>query len=365
MASNCTTTAGAWKGWLPTEIQLMILREVTSIWYSDEYHKWETLSSCVLVSRSWNAEIQRILLENSPVRDLVEIASESIAMKALKHYIETESPDQRLANLDGDSAPEGVLHSTPHTRVRSGYHGEPASFLLRPAVERGYLSRMKFLLEETVLGRYDSTTNINGLSLFHVAILNQNPNTAEDIDEDDDMCLPPVLLAIYEGDLAIVEQLLLMGAWDYIDEITADYWEKQSHGPTPLTQALMDNKTDMIQLLLDAGSSDVNPPNTGIQPLATAIKNCSLDVIDALLVRGANVNHKDKNGRTPFSLAVSYRDECVVRRLLDYGAEITRKVCFETFLWNCYSIADLLIERWKPPYISGGGLELLVKTRPC
>ena len=93
--------------------------------------------------------------------------------------------------------------------------------------------------------------------------------------------------------------------------------------------AILDNHTDLVQLLLEHGIN----PNDGTNPslLYYAITSTwtSPSIIQALLRAGAHVNHQTLDGWTPVMHAAAHRyhgplgdRKTVIRLLLQYGAAI-------------------------------------------
>jgi len=105
-------------------------------------------------------------------------------------------------------------------------------------------------------------------------------------------------------------------------------------GRTPLHQAAMRNRNDVVEWLCSQGVA-VNPVDSdGLTPLTIAIsqpastegarKNC-METIRTLLKYGADVDSRDKEGRTVLHLAAGRGREDIVTLLLKHGADINAK----------------------------------------
>jgi len=86
-------------------------------------------------------------------------------------------------------------------------------------------------------------------------------------------------------------------------------------GRRPLNWAAIENNTDMIQLLLNAGT-DVNKTNlSGFTPLHHAVESKSFEAAQLLLKHGANLNLKTKDNYTALEIAAIRNDEKMIALL--------------------------------------------------
>ncbi|GLB10584.1 hypothetical protein AtubIFM57258_006992 [Aspergillus tubingensis] len=93
-------------------------------------------------------------------------------------------------------------------------------------------------------------------------------------------------------------------------------------GDTPLGTAVVHDRLEAIQFLLDEGA-DINQPGNGYgSPLAAAVSCSTYEVVQLLLNKGADVNNfDDMNGSPLGAAAYSGRLE-VVQLLLNKGADV-------------------------------------------
>jgi ankyrin repeat protein len=81
--------------------------------------------------------------------------------------------------------------------------------------------------------------------------------------------------------------------------------------PPPLHYAILWNKPEMVELLLDHGANiELRDPDRDTPPLRYAIVFGRRDVIPILLARGANVGQVDANGTTALQLAKNAAGGC-------------------------------------------------------
>ena len=99
--------------------------------------------------------------------------------------------------------------------------------------------------------------------------------------------------------------------------------EAASAGMSPdMVRAIVQGKPDQVTKLLDAGEK-VDALQNGQTPLCYAALNNKLDIIGLLIARGANVNHATANdGTTPLMYAAKSGSLDAVKTLLAQGAKI-------------------------------------------
>ena len=135
-----------------------------------------------------------------------------------------------------------------------------------------------------------------------------------DINAENNIGETPLHLAVRHGKTEIVDLLLKNGA--NINAITIC-------GDTPLQLAKSKNHTEIIQLLESAAQEESD--------LRLAALNERTDVVDSLLERGANINAKDRHGYTILHHAAMNRKTEVVELLLKRGADIyAKELCGKT-----------------------------------
>lgn len=114
----------------------------------------------------------------------------------------------------------------------------------------------------------------------------------EDIEVTDNDVEHILHLAVRNGDIKLVRQLLINGADRYINTI-------YQYGRTLLYEACRNGSITMVKLLLTINGIDPNIANTyGETPLHRAVKSGHLEIIAELLTI-ANPNIVDNEGQTP------------------------------------------------------------------
>lgn len=132
-----------------------------------------------------------------------------------------------------------------------------------------------------------------------------------------------VLLASVTAAVIIAEKSSAIAdffAWVNNPEDIPAYGENIS----PLSQAVVDNNTEKIQLLIADGKDLEEPDYEGWTALHYAASNGNLEAAKTLLDKGANVNAKDDLDETALILAVTSETGSeleMAQLLLDYGAD--------------------------------------------
>ena len=106
----------------------------------------------------------------------------------------------------------------------------------------------------------------------------------------------------------------------------ADINAPNNNGETPLHKAVINQKTDMIKLLLEKGADIKAKDNTHRTPLHRAIIKENTQIIELLLNDDkADINAPGNNGETPLHIAVAKANTKIIKLLLEKGASTTIK----------------------------------------
>eukprot|EP00854_Cymbomonas_tetramitiformis_P005294 gene5294-6436_t len=125
--------------------------------------------------------------------------------------------------------------------------------------------------------------------------------------------MTPLSCAVMEGNTKVVEALLAKGAQvDLADE----------DGVTPLSIAALKGENEVVEALLAKGAQVDLADEDGVTPLFIAALNGKNEVVEVLLAKGAQVNLANKDGVTPLSCAVMEGNTKVVEALLAKGAQV-------------------------------------------
>jgi uncharacterized protein len=124
----------------------------------------------------------------------------------------------------------------------------------------------------------------------------------------------PLGLAAFFGHADVAELLVNRGA-------PVNSPSRNAMRVMPLHSAIANQRTKIVQLLLDHGA-DVNAAQADdFTPLHEAAQNGMLDVTQWLLDRGAQVNPRLKsNSQTPLALAIEHQHEAVAELLKRHDA---------------------------------------------
>ncbi|HVW00612.1 MAG TPA: ankyrin repeat domain-containing protein, partial [Planctomycetaceae bacterium] len=125
-----------------------------------------------------------------------------------------------------------------------------------------------------------------------------------------------------------------------------------THGPLLFRYAAENGRTDVLQLLLDAGA-DVNGPDDADEtPLAAAARHGNIDAAEWLLEHGAEIDRAPGYSATPLHVAIMEGHLPVVEFLLDRGADPNirhgnpeRNALAAARFWGQEEIAELLEQR--------------------
>ncbi|XP_051959100.1 protein TANC2-like isoform X2 [Xyrauchen texanus] len=122
-------------------------------------------------------------------------------------------------------------------------------------------------------------------------------------------------------------------------------------GETALSAAAGRGKLEVCLLLLEQGSSVVQPNQRGLVPLFSSVRQGHWQIVDLLLTHGADVNLADKQGRTPLMMAASEGHLDTVEFLLaqDASVDLMDKEGLTALSWACLkghlSVVRCLVER--------------------
>lgn len=84
--------------------------------------------------------------------------------------------------------------------------------------------------------------------------------------------------------------------------IGADIDATDAYGYTPLINAAMLGRADIVKVLIDAGADIQKPGQFGYTALHAAAQNGHLEVVQTLVKYGASVNSKNDDGDIPLIL---------------------------------------------------------------
>jgi len=124
----------------------------------------------------------------------------------------------------------------------------------------------------------------------------------------------PISISIVQGDINAVSR--------DINESNINSSEDASG--TPLTIALLFNKSEIAKLLIERGAN-VNLPNpAGQAPLHLAVQTNNIAMVKLLLEKGANVDGLDKLGSSALtnSAGLPFVDISISRMLIEKGANV-------------------------------------------
>lgn len=207
--------------------------------------------------------------------------------------------------------------------------------LLSIAASQDRMDMMKLLLES---GTNASSKNLSGLSVLADAIAKRKLDMAElllkhgaNASAKDLVGHPILVIALRDNKLSqndkvrVVRMLLDHGASPNVSDGT---W-----GVAAICFAMETGNTDLVKMMLDAGSNTKKKMSSGETLLLYAIDNGKRDQVKLLLEAGADANAADKKGRTPLMQAISRRDTELIRVLKAHGAD--------TNVGGCISPAEL------------------------
>jgi ankyrin repeat protein len=138
-------------------------------------------------------------------------------------------------------------------------------------------------------------------------------------------------ISLQHSNISIIKDLIKRGA-------DINVQGKDNYGYTPLHVAAVNNKVDIIALLLAAEGINIDIRNQqNMTPLHAAAEGGSKQVIELLLNRGADVNAVDNSGQTPLHIVLIMNEhglEEIVKLLFARGADINAQSDSGTPLHN-------------------------------
>jgi ankyrin repeat protein len=201
--------------------------------------------------------------------------------------------------------------------------------LLSIAASQDRMDMMKLLLES---GTNASSKNLSGLSVLADAIAKRKLDMAQllvdhgaNASAKDLVGHPILVLALRDSKLSqndkirAVKMLLDHGASPNVSDGT---W-----GVAAICFAMETGITDLVRMMLQAGSNTKKKMNSGETLLLYAIDHGRRDQAKLLLEAGADPNVADKKGRTPLMQAISRRDTELIKLLKANGADMNVGGC--------------------------------------
>jgi len=122
----------------------------------------------------------------------------------------------------------------------------------------------------------------------------------------------PLHIAVAEGHLKLVENLILSGA---------DINGKGMYGESPLHLAVYYNRPQSIKLLLNNKADPDGRMEWGTTPLHIAAYKDRIEIAEMVAAAGANINAADDGGNTPLHAAASRGHLEILKFLISMGAD--------------------------------------------
>ncbi|KAH7222252.1 ankyrin repeat-containing domain protein [Fusarium oxysporum] len=272
---------------------------------------WSGQSYFVDVCNSENLEGIQLLLDNGAKPNTTNTSGRPVLAQAVK------KGNLELARML-------LQHgANPDTSDLSG------NSLLSIAASQDRMDMMKLLLES---GTNASSKNLSGLSVLADAIAKRKLDMAElllkhgaNASAKDLVGHPILVIALRDSKLSqnekirVVRMLLDHGASPNVSDGT---W-----GVAAICFAMETGNTDLVKMMLAAGSNTKKKMSSGETLLLYAIDNGKRDQAKLLLEAGADANAADKKGRTPLMQAISRRDTELIRVLKAHGADMNVGGC--------------------------------------
>ena len=122
----------------------------------------------------------------------------------------------------------------------------------------------------------------------------------EEYFEEEESMYPPVIQAVFDEDMDMLQQLAAEGA---------DIDEKDEDGLTALQYAAMWGDSESAEWLIENGADVNTTDGWGATPLINAVYNdTSIETVKLLLENGADLTQQDFEGKTAYDYAVENRD---------------------------------------------------------
>lgn len=164
---------------------------------------------------------------------------------------------------------------------------------------------------------------------------------------------PMLIVAIRDKSLKVVDLLLTNPA--------TDINLSNKSGENPLMMASIEGELPLVETLVLKKKADVN--KSGWAPLHYACSTGKLSVAEFLVANGAKVNALSPSDTTPLMMAVNSGNEVLIKFLLDNGADLRMRnhegysAIDVATLFGKQDIHDGLVSRWeklyKQPYPGG------------
>lgn len=272
---------------------------------------WSGQSYFVDVCNSENIEGVELLLENGAKPNTTNLSGRPVLAQAVK------KGNLELARL--------LLKygANPDTSDLSG------NSLLSIAASQDRMDMMKLLLES---GTNASSKNLSGVSVLTDAISKRKLDMAQlvldhgaNASAKDLVGHPVLVIALRDSKLSpnekirAVKMLLDHGASPNVSDGT---W-----GVAAICFAMETGSTDLVRMMVQAGSNTKKKMSSGETLLLYAIDHGKRDQAKILLEGGADANAADKKGRTPLMQAISRRDTELIKLLKAHGADMNVGGC--------------------------------------
>lgn len=217
-----------------------------------------------------------------------------------------------------------VKSSDSYNPDRKSYEKVEATKLpmLCNAVYMKDLQKVKKLLKLNPL-KHLTLKDKNGRTAYHYAAFFGYKELLEELikgsklldlmDSKDTTGKTPLFKAVESCSIDCVDLLILQGC-------QSTTYEKS--GTTALHVAVLANKIQLVEILVEDGKADVNVPDQlGFTPLHLSCGLGYIEVVKYLLQHNANPNAKDKKGRTPLFGAAMDNSGTITGLLLENGAD--------------------------------------------
>ncbi|XP_057291553.1 POTE ankyrin domain family member F-like isoform X2 [Hydractinia symbiolongicarpus] len=217
-----------------------------------------------------------------------------------------------------------VKSSDSYNPDRKSYEKVEATKLpmLCNAVYMKDLQKVKKLLKLNPL-KHLTLKDKNGRTAYHYAAFFGYKEILEELikgsklldllDSKDATGKTPLFKAVESCSVDCVDLLILQGCQ------TTTY---EKSGTTALHVAVLANKIQLVEILVEDGKADINVPDQlGFTPLHLSCGLGYIEVVKYLLLHHANPNTKDKKGRTPLFGAAMDNSGTITELLLENGAD--------------------------------------------
>ncbi|KAF5677621.1 ankyrin protein [Fusarium heterosporum] len=195
--------------------------------------------------------------------------------------------------------------------------------ILAIAASQDRIDILKLLLEN---GTNASAKGMSGLSVLADCVIKRKLDMVELLLERGanasakDLYGHPVLvIALRDSKLSEAEKIRLVKS--LLDHGASPNVSDGTWGVAAICFAMETGSTDLVRMMLQAGSNTRKKMNNGETLLLYAIDNGRRDQAKLLLEAGADANAADKKGRTPLMQAISRRDTELIRLLSAHGAD--------------------------------------------